>query len=100
MTNALRVWNMWHTLTKMYCYFKFKKHNTGKWISTYLWLVELCIIFYINLLSKIAPISGHVINQILYLETPGNNSRHVDECCTAGLGNALNMAPFWCLLLY
>ena len=46
------------------------------------------------------PISGNVINQILYLETPGNNSRHVDKCCTAGLGNSLNMALFWWLLLY
>ena len=44
--------------------------------------------------SQPAPISGNVINKILYLETPGNNSRHVDKCCTAGLGNSLNMALF------
>ena len=44
--------------------------------------------------SQPAPISGNVINQILYLDTPGNNSRHVDKCCTAGLGNSLNMALF------
>ena len=51
--------------------------------------------------SQPAPIFGNVINQILYLETPGNNnSIHVDKCCTAGLGNSLNMALFWCLLLY
>ena len=41
------------------------------------------------------PISGNVINQILYLETPVNNSSHVDKCCTAGLGNSLNMALFF-----
>ena len=35
-----------------------------------------------------APISGNVINQILYLEIPENNSRDVDKCCTAGLGTA------------
>ena len=40
--------------------------------------------------SQPAPISGNVINQIMYLETPGNNSRHVDKCCTAGLGNSFN----------
>ena len=50
--------------------------------------------------SQLAPIPGNVINQILYLETPGNSSRHVDKCCTAGLGNSLNMALFGCLLLY
>ena len=50
--------------------------------------------------SQPAPISGNVINQILHLETHGNNSRHVDKCCIAGLGNSLNMALFWCLLLY
>ena len=51
-------------------------------------------------ISQPAPISDNVINQILYLETPRNNSRRVDKCCTAGLGNSLNMALFWCLLLY
>ena len=35
--------------------------------------------------SQLAPISGNVINQILYLEIPNSNSRHVDKCCTAGL---------------
>ena len=34
------------------------------------------------------PHSGNVINQILYLEIPENNSRHVDKCCTAGLGTS------------
>ena len=38
--------------------------------------------------SQPAPISGDVIKQILYLETPGNNSRHVDKCCTVGLGTS------------
>ena len=38
--------------------------------------------------SQPAPISGNVINHILYLEIPENNSRHVDKCCTAGLGTA------------
>ena len=38
--------------------------------------------------SQPAPISGnHVINQILYLEIPENNSTQVDKCCIAGLGN-------------
>ena len=41
-----------------------------------------------------APISGNVINQIMYLETPGNNSKHVDRCCIADLGNSLNRAFF------
>ena len=38
--------------------------------------------------SQPAPISGNVINQILYLEIPENNSRQVDKCCTAGLGTS------------
>ena len=50
--------------------------------------------------SQPAPISGNVINQILDLETHGNNSRHVDKCCTDGLGNSLDMAPCWCQFLY
>ena len=37
--------------------------------------------------SQPVPISGNVINGILYLEIPENNSRHVDKCCTAGLGS-------------
>ena len=36
--------------------------------------------------SQPAPISGNVINQILYLEIPENNPKHVDKCCTEGLG--------------
>ena len=43
--------------------------------------------------SQPAPISGNVINQILYLEIPENNYRHVDKCCTAGLGTS----KFWSL---
>ena len=34
------------------------------------------------------------------IETPGNNSRHVDKCCTAGLGISLNMALFLCVLQF
>ena len=37
------------------------------------------------------PISDNVISEILYLENPGNNSRHVDKCFTAGLGSSLNI---------
>ena len=35
-----------------------------------------------------APISGNVINQILYLEISENNSKHVEKYCTAGLGTS------------
>ena len=37
------------------------------------------------------------------LETPGNNSRHVYKCCTAGLGNSLllnRILLLWLLLYY
>ena len=41
--------------------------------------------------TKFTNIFGNVFNQILYLETLGNNSRHVDKCYTAGLGNSTKL---------
>ena len=66
-----REWRENHILAKI-----FSKNRVG---------VQKC-----QILSA-PPISGNVINQILYLETPGNNSRHVDKCCTAGLGTLFVM---------
>ena len=33
MTNALRVWKMWHTNTKMYCYFKLSAKTVNALIN-------------------------------------------------------------------
>ena len=34
------------------------------------------------------PIDSNVVNQIMYIKTHGNTSRHVDKCCTASLVNS------------